>query len=65
MTGAYFVYITMTNHNDDTVSFSFPYETNKPDEVDGYTVRNKDVQTKGVTARNVKVTYSNDEEDEI
>lgn len=65
MTGTYSIFVIMTNQSGDSVKFSYGYNKNEPEELNGYIIEDKRVQTKGNTTNTVQVTYSNKEEDEF
>ena len=65
MTGAYGMFVKMTNKEGKTVSFTYNYEKNKPKETRGYILEDEEVQAEGTTTEKVHVIYSNKEEEEI
>ena len=64
MTGAYAMYVIMTNQKNESVSFSFNF-WKESRETGGYTVENEEVQVEGVTTNKVRVIYSNKDEGEV
>ncbi|HEL1196720.1 TPA: hypothetical protein TVL25_001948 [Streptococcus equi subsp. zooepidemicus] len=63
VTGSYGMNITMTNIEDQTVSFFLTFWKNN-NEIGTYTITNEQLQKEGKTKTSVKVIYSNGLEDE-
>lgn len=65
MTGSYFIFVKMTNQNEDSVTFSYGFVKNEPEKLSGYIIEDRELQTEGKTTNTIQVIYSNDEENEI
>jgi hypothetical protein len=60
MTGFYSMIVKMTNVNEEFVVFDYMFTTNKPNEIEGWGVIDKEkVQIKGETKSKVNVIYTN------
>ena len=64
MTGAYGMYVTMFNKNNDSVKFDYGFWKER-NELGDYGVEDEAVQKEGVTTTSVKVTYTNGKEELI
>lgn len=64
MTGAYRMFVKMTNTRNESVSFTYGF-WKKRNEIGDYGVEDREVQVKGKTTDSIKVTYSNGEREEI
>jgi hypothetical protein len=66
MTGFYSMIVKMTNVNEEFVVFDYMFTTNRPNEIEGWGVIDKEkVQVKGETKGKVKVIYTNGSEEEV
>lgn len=66
MTGFYSMIVKMTNVDEEFVVFDYMFTTNKPNEIEGWGVIDKEkVQKKGETKSKVKVIYTNGSEEEV
>jgi hypothetical protein len=66
MTGLYSRIVKMTNVDEEFVVFDYMFTTNKPDEIEGWGVIDKEkVQIKGETKSKVNVIYTNGSEEEV
>jgi hypothetical protein len=66
MTGLYSMIVKMTNVDEEFVVFDYMFTTNKPDEIEGWGVIDKEkVQIKGETKSKVNVIYTNGSEEEV
>jgi|SRR5699024_11173661 len=66
MTGYYNMNVKMTNIKGEYVQFSFMFALSHPDEIDGWGVKDKkNVQKEGQTIGQVKVIFTNGNEEEI
>lgn len=64
--GFYSMIVKMTNIDEEFVVFDYMFTTNKPNEIEGWGVINKEkVQIKGETKGKVKVIYTNGSEEEV
>jgi hypothetical protein len=60
MTGFYSMIVKMTNVNEEFVVFDYMFTTNRPNEIEGWGVIDKEkVQIKGETKSKVNVIYTN------
>lgn len=64
MTGAYSLYVKMTNDKSESVNFSYTF-WEKREEIGAAGLENEEVQVKGVTKDKVRVIYSNDKEEDV
>lgn len=64
MTGSYRILVTMKNMEGKQVDFSYGFVKDSK-EIDTYVLSDREVQKKGITKNNIKVIYSNGEEEEI
>ncbi|WP_210467946.1 hypothetical protein [Sporosarcina sp. 6E9] len=65
-TGYYSMIVKMTNVDADFVVFDYIFTTNRPHEIEGWGVIDKEkVQKRGETNSKVKVVYTNGSEEEI
>ena|SRR5699024_9697640 len=64
VTGAYVMFIKMTNQSNKSVNFRYTFWS-KENEIGSARLENEDVQRKGNTKGKVKVIYSNEDEDEV
>lgn len=64
MTGSYRMLVTMKNNEGKSVYFSYGFVKDSG-EIGDYGVEDESIQKEGVTAKKIKVIYSNGEEDEI
>ncbi len=66
MTGFYDMFVKMTNINGEFVKFDYMYTTNRPKEIGGWGVIDKEkVQKNGKTKDKVHVIYTNGDEEEL
>jgi hypothetical protein len=66
MTGFYSMLVKMTNVDEEFVVFDYMFTTNKPNEIEGWGVIDKEkVQIKGETKSKVNVIYTNGREEEV
>jgi hypothetical protein len=66
MTGLYSMIVKMTNVDEEFVVFDYMFTTNKPNEIEGWGVIDKEkVQIKGETKSKVNVIYTNGREEEV
>jgi hypothetical protein len=66
MTGLYSMIVKMTNIDEEFVVFDYMFTTNRPDEIEGWGVIDKEkVQIKGETKSKVNVIYTNGNVEEI
>jgi hypothetical protein len=66
MTGFYSMIVKMTNVDGEFVVFDYLFTTNRPNEIEGWGVIDKEkVQIKGETTSKVKVIYTNRSEEEV
>ncbi len=63
-TGAYTMFVKMTNNENKSVSFSYTFWENQS-KIGSALLNNRDVQVKGVTTNKVKIIHSNKDEDEV
>src|SRR5699024_803668 len=61
MTGAYSLYVKMTNDKSESVNYSYTF-WEKREEIGAAGLENEEVQVKGVTKDKVRVIYSNNKE---
>ena len=64
MTGAYAMFVIMTNQKNESVKFSFTFWKER-EEIGSAGVKDREVQVKGVTTNEVRVIYSNRDEGEV
>lgn len=64
MTGAYSLYVKMTNDKSESVNFSYTF-WEKREEIGAAGLENEEVQVKGVTKDKVRVIYSNNKEEDV
>lgn len=65
-TGFYSMILKMTNVDEEFVVFDYMFTTNRPNEIEGWGVIDKEkVQKKGETKSKVKVIYTNGSEEEV
>ncbi|MBS9335503.1 hypothetical protein LQZ24_04440 [Fructobacillus sp. M1-13] len=64
MTGFYGMYAIVQSEEYGAVDFAYSYVENEKTLSD-YTVKNRDIQRKGITQKKVRVTYSNGEKEEV
>src|SRR5699024_6463820 len=64
MTGAYAMFVIMTNQKNESVKFSFTFWKER-EEIGSAGVKDREVQVKGVTTNEVRVIYSNKDEGEV
>lgn len=64
MTGAYTIFVNMTNDSNGSVNFSYTFWEER-EEIGAAGFENKDVQVKGVTTNKVRVIYSNNQEEYV
>ena len=66
MTGFYSMIVKMTNGDEEFVEFDYMFTTNKPNEIEGWGVIDKEkVQKRGETESKVKVIYTDGSEEEV
>ena len=66
MTGFYSMIVKMTNGDEEFVEFDYKFTTNKPNEIEGWGVVDKEkFQKKGETESKVKVIYTDGSEEEV
>src|SRR5699024_4369103 len=65
MTGSYGMSDKMMEQEKKTVSFSYNYSKNTPNEISSYLLEDEEVQSEGTTTNKVQVIFSNKEEDKI
>jgi|SRR5690625_7097506 len=63
-TGAFDVTVKMTNQNNESVSFTYPFWIEQ-EKIGAILIVDKKVQVKGITTNKVQVIYSNNEEGEV
>ena len=63
-TGAFDVFVKMTNQKNESVNFSYTYWSNQ-DELGSIGIINDEVQIDGVTENRIRIIYSNKEEGEV
>ena len=63
-TGAYYMYITLTNNLGESLSFDFIY-WKEQHSIGSYILEDENIQKKGTTTNTVSVKYTNGKEEEI
>jgi|SRR5699024_3584438 len=64
MTGAYAMFVIMTNQKNESVNFSYTFWKER-DKLGSIGIEDEEVQVDGVTTNKVQVIYSNEEEGEV
>ncbi|MFB1052022.1 hypothetical protein [Paraliobacillus sp. JSM ZJ581] len=62
MTGAHTMFVELTNKKDKSVSFSYSFWRERV-EIGSYTLKDEQIQSKGITNNEVEIKYSNGEKE--